>query len=117
MRIPIANPKKQLTITWFSGSAIIFTLLLFQTFFGKYGTEVKDAWGLMLPTFMPTLALIIGTLVADATASDDSEENVTVDRFFFHLSFFLSTRYKGTGTIRSEDQECGTGQAIHESAE
>ncbi len=93
MRIPVANTKKQLTIIWFTGSAIIFALLLLQTFFGKYGAEVKDAWGLMLPTFMPALALIIGTLVADSTASDNSEETVTVDRFFFRLSFFLSTAY------------------------
>ena len=93
MRIPIANTKKQLTIIWFTGSGILFALLLLQTFFGKYGTEAKDAWGLMLPTFMPTLALIIGALVADATASDNSEEKVTVDRFFFRLSCFLSIAY------------------------
>lgn len=93
MRTPIANTKKQLTIIWFSGSGILFTLLLLQTIFGKYGTEVKDAWGLMLPTFIPTLSLIIGVLVSDATGSQDSEETATVDRFFFRLSCFLSIAY------------------------
>jgi hypothetical protein len=93
MRIPIANTKKRLAIIWFSGSGVLSTLLLLQTIFGKFGTEAKDAWGLMLPTFMPTLALIIGTLVADATASDNPEETVTVDRFFFRLSCFLSIAY------------------------
>ncbi|MCI5123967.1 MAG: hypothetical protein D3925_05705 [Candidatus Electrothrix sp. AR5] len=96
MRIPIANTKKQLAIIWFSGSGILFTLLLLQTIFGKYGTEIseiKDPWGLMLPTFIPTLSLIIGVLVSDATGSQDPEETATVDRFFFRLSCFLSTTY------------------------
>lgn len=93
MRIPIVYTKKKLTIIWFSGSGILFALLLLQTIFGKYGTEVKDAWGLMLPTFLPTLSLIIGVLVFDTTRSDNSEETATVDRFFFHLSCFLSTAY------------------------
>lgn len=93
MRIPITNTKKRLTVIWFSGSGILFALLLLQTIFGKYGTEAKDAWGLMLPTFMPTLSLIIGTLVADTTASKDDEEIATVDRFFFRLSCFLSISY------------------------
>jgi len=93
MRIPIANTKKQLAIIWFSGSGILFALLLLQTILGKYGAETKDAWGLMLPTFIPTLSLIIGVLVSDATGSQDSEEIATVDRFFFRLSRFLSIAY------------------------
>lgn len=96
MRIPLANTKKQLTIIWFSGSGILFALLLLQTIFGKYGAETKDAWGLMLPTFIPTLSLIIGTLVPDASGSNDSEETATVDRFFFRLSCFLSITYLAT---------------------
>ena len=97
MRIPIANTKKQLSIIWFSGSGFLFALLLLQTIFGKFGTEAKDAWGLILPTFMPTLSLIIGTLVVEATAAaKNTEETVTVDRFFFHLSRFLSIAYLST---------------------
>jgi hypothetical protein len=42
MRIPIANTKKQLAIIWFSGSGILFALLLLQTIFGKYGTEITE---------------------------------------------------------------------------
>ncbi|MCI5218089.1 MAG: hypothetical protein D3914_02595 [Candidatus Electrothrix sp. LOE2] len=96
MRIPIANTKKRLTIIWFTGSGFLFALLLLQTIFGKYGTEIseiKDPWGLMLPTFIPTLSLIIGVLVSDATGSQDSEETATVDQFFFRLSCFLSIAY------------------------
>ncbi len=96
MRIPIANTKKRLTIIWFSGSGIIFALLLLRTISGKFGTEAKDTWGLMLPTFLPTLSLIIGILIADATASKNSEDTATVDRFFFYLSSFLSTAYLAT---------------------
>ncbi|MDU9048998.1 MAG: hypothetical protein Q3M30_09105 [Candidatus Electrothrix sp. Rat3] len=96
MRILVADSQKRLVFIWFAGAGFLFALLLLQTIYGQYGSEVKEAWGLMLPTFVPTLFLIIGTLIADATGSADSDETVTVDRFFFRLSEFLSIAYLAT---------------------
>jgi hypothetical protein len=93
MRIPVVDSQKRLVFIWFTGSGFLFSLLLLQTFSGQYGSETREAWGLMLPTFVPTLFLIIGTLIADATDSADPDETVTVDRFFFRLSDFLSIAY------------------------
>ncbi len=96
MRIPVVDSQKRLMFIWFTGSGFLFALLLLQTFLGQYGSETREAWGLMLPTFVPALFLVVGTLIADATGSADPGETVTVDRFFFRLSEFLSTAYLAT---------------------
>ncbi|WLE97626.1 MAG: hypothetical protein QTN59_02060 [Candidatus Electrothrix communis] len=96
MRILVADSQRRLVFIWFTGSGFLLALLLLQTFFGQYGSEAREAWGLMLPTFVPTLFLIIGTLLADATSSADPEASVTVDRFFFRLADFLSIAYLAT---------------------
>jgi hypothetical protein len=97
MRILVADSQKRLVFIWFAGSGFIFALLLLQTIFGQYGSsEAREAWGLMLPTFVPTLFLIIGTLIADATRETDADEIVTIDRFFFRLAEFLSIAYLAT---------------------
>ena len=96
MRIPVTDSQKRLVFIWFSGSGFLFALLLLQTMLGKYGSEALEAWGVMLPTFVPTLFLIIGTLIADATRETDSDEIVTIDRFFFRLAEFLSIAYLAT---------------------
>ena len=93
MRIPVTDSQKRLVVIWFAGSGFLLALLLLQTIFGQYGSEAREAWGLMLPTFVPTLFLIIGTLIADATGPVGPDQIVTVDRFFFRLSEFLSIAY------------------------
>ena len=98
MRILVADSQRRLVFIWFTGSGFLFALLLLQTIFGQYGSEAREAWVLMLPTFVPTLFLIIGALIADAdaTGSADPDETVTVDRFFFRLADFLSIAYLTT---------------------
>ena len=96
MRILVADSQRRLVFIWFTGSGFLFALLLLQTIFGQYGSEAREAWGLILPTFVPALFLIIGTLLADATSSADPDASVTVDRFFFRLADFLSITYLAT---------------------
>ncbi len=83
--------KRNLAVLWFTGSGFIFFILLFQTFFQRYGKTVSEAWGWFLPTIMPTLSLIVGVLVMDASGKGTKIQ--TVDRFFFRLSFSLSFVY------------------------
>ncbi|MCI5211862.1 MAG: hypothetical protein D3910_24485 [Candidatus Electrothrix sp. ATG2] len=83
MRIAVADSHKRLVTIWFSGSGFLFALLLLQTVLGKYGSEARDTWALMLPTFVPTLFLLLGTLIADVNNPKGPAETVTVDRFFF----------------------------------
>lgn len=101
MRIPLANAKKKLTIVWFSGSGILFLLVLLQTIFGKFPTDkAGDAWSWLLPTFMPTLLMIVGVLVADSkNHNQDFSELPTADQFVFRLSFSLSIAYLLTAIL------------------
>jgi hypothetical protein len=99
MRIPVTDSQKRLTIIWFSGSAFLFTLLVLQTILGRYGDEARAAWIVTLPTFVPTFFLILGALIAEASSPADADVVITVDRFFFHLSDFLSIGYLSTVSL------------------
>ena len=90
MRILVADTRKRLMSIWFTGSGLVFALLLVQTILGKYGDQARDAWGVILPTFVPTLFLLIGILIAEAVGNaNDSDVIVTSDRFFFRLMYVL----------------------------
>jgi len=90
MKVSTLKCKKRLAVLWFSGSIVLFIVLLLQSIFGHYGNKVSDAWGWLLPNIMPTLSLIIGVLIIDGFSKKKGEK---VDKFFFKLSFFLSLMY------------------------
>jgi hypothetical protein len=54
-----------LAVIWFAGGGFLFVILVGQSLTGYYEPRTQDAWGWFLPTVMPTLALIVGALVAD----------------------------------------------------
>jgi uncharacterized membrane protein len=83
--------QKHLATVWFIGAGLLFFLLLVQMMGGVYGDKVGEAWSWLLPTFMPTLLLIIGALVKKARQA--SLEDSTVDHFMYILSFYLSIAY------------------------
>lgn len=87
-----AECQRGLASIWFSGAGIIFAFLLLQSIFGKFSGEVDQAWSWFLPTVMPTLALIIGVLVANARAHEGSSDRNT-DPFLYKLSLSLSLVY------------------------
>ena len=87
----MAKCKKKLATLWFIGAAIPFLIIFFQTIIGHYEDQTKDAWNWFLPTIFPTLSLIIGVLVIDAT--NRGLETKTVNKFLFTLSFSLSLFY------------------------
>lgn len=91
MQISMTKCKKKLAILWFTGAAIPFLIIFFQTIIGHYEEHSKDAWNWFLPTIFPTLSLIIGVLVIDL--SGKSLETNTVNKFLFILSFSLSLFY------------------------
>jgi len=91
MMISTRTCKKRLAILWFTASLILFVLLVLQSVFGKYGAKMEDAWGWFLPTVMPTLSLVIGVLVFDATAAGGTEKEV--ESFIFRLAFCFSAVY------------------------
>lgn len=83
--------RRRLAILWFTGAGLIFAGVLAQTVSGRYGDRADEAWGWLMPTIMPTLSLIIGVLAISARKTMPAD--VTVDRFFFRLSYGLSAGY------------------------
>ncbi len=84
--------KRRLAIVWFSGSAVLFFLFLFMTVMApaKFGSA-SEAWGWLLPTFMPTLSLITGVFVMDIRGATNRGKKV--DSFLYHLAMILSIVY------------------------
>jgi hypothetical protein len=89
-RISMAESKKRLAKIWFGCAGFLFVLFFFQQIGGKYGKNADDAWSWLLPNIIPTLSLIIGILIKDASST---KSNITVDRFLFRLSCGLSICY------------------------
>jgi hypothetical protein len=96
MQISMTKCKKKLATLWFLGAAVPFLIIFFQTIMGHYDNQSEVAWNWFLPTIFPTLSLIIGVLVIEASSKGMEEK--TVNRFLFILSFSLSLFYLLTVT-------------------
>ena len=83
--------KRRLATLWFGLSAPSFLIFLLQTCFGRYADYSEEAWSWLLPTFMPTLSLIIAVLVADANTP--GRNRARIDRFLFQLAYWVSAAY------------------------
>jgi hypothetical protein len=81
-----------LAITWLPSCAVLFLIFVIQSIAGAYGTQAQRAWGWALPTFLPTLALMISVFAADAFRIADASI-VYVRRSFYRLSLGLSIFY------------------------
>lgn len=61
----LRQAKWRMTTIWLAGSVLVFLILVGQSLAGYYEPRTQDAWSWFLPTVMPTLSLMVGTLVAD----------------------------------------------------
>lgn len=91
MRVSWSKCKRYLSSLWFTGSGVLFFVLLLQTMLGNKYEGTSEQWEWFLPTIMPTLSLIISILVADSLGQGVKKR--TVNGYFFRLSFSLSLGY------------------------
>jgi hypothetical protein len=91
MRVSVAYCKRRLAALWFVSAGLIFFVVLVQSLLGRYGEQVNQAWGWLLPTVMPTLSLIVGVLVFDAVQGERTSRQT--DRFLFRLTAGLCAGY------------------------
>jgi hypothetical protein len=82
--------QRRLAVLWVCGAVGVLLLVVVQSIGGKYGGSTERAWAWLLPTVLPTLALIVGALASSARQPDTAD---TVDRFAFRLCFGLSLVY------------------------
>ena len=90
-RVSAVECKKKLAVLWFSGTGLVFLVLLLQTMMDHYGENTRDVWGWFLPATIPTLSIIVGVLVTDALGK--GIQITHVDIFIYRLSFWVSIVY------------------------
>jgi|SRR5215471_14428166 len=83
--------RRRLAAVWFGGFAVLIVVLLVQTILGHYGDKADEAWGWFLPTTLPSVSLMLGVLISDATGR--SGEVKVVDTFMFRLALWSSVAY------------------------
>jgi hypothetical protein len=83
--------KKHLALIWFIGGIFLFLLFALQSILGKYGNGTAEAWNWFLPSIMPSLSLVLGVIVLDVARG--GSKKTKIDRFIYHLVFFLSIIY------------------------
>ena len=89
--MPMLKCKKILAWFWCISSTILILILFFQTFSGRYGEHAREAWVWLMPNIMPTLGLIISTLVKEINRIQ-IEKNIG-NSTLFKLTLFLSVFY------------------------
>ena len=83
--------KDKLLKIWGIGFAILFFLLVIQTFMGKYGEKYADVIGWLVALTVPTLSLMFGVFIADKQGN--SLQDIEADRTLFKIAEFSSLIY------------------------
>lgn len=90
----IRNAMWRLAIIWLVGSGAIFLVLGVQSLRDYYEPKTDLAWGWFLPTVMPTLSLIVATLVREHRAGTASVSDLgPFDLGLYRLAYSLSCFY------------------------
>lgn len=90
-RMPLERARARMSILWFLGAGVISVVMIILSVADYYQDQVADIWGWLLPLVIPTLALMISVLGANALKPDMGQ--IHVSRFFFNLAFWVSTVY------------------------
>lgn len=81
----------RLAVLWLVGGGLLMLVLIGQTYGGLYGERAQDAWSWFLPTIMPTLSLIVGSLAAEYVGEERKPRRL--DRRLVYLATALSSVY------------------------
>lgn len=94
--ISLEKARYRLARLWFIGVGIIFLLLVAQSAVGNvYEGRLEEVWSWALPTFLPTLSLLLSVLGANAIVkiSDSSSDTGILQRSFYSIAYWLSVFY------------------------
>lgn len=108
--IPLDVVRARLALLWLLSACLIFVTLVLQSLRLVYGDQTQEVWGWILPTVMPTLALIVTVL--GYSALDPALSRAVVRRSFFHVSFYLSLAYLSLTYLTILVQPLTTGDPI-----
>ncbi len=92
-RVDVATGQWWLAGIWFTGAGLSFVLMLLETMGPRPPLVAGDAWQWFLPLVVPTLSLMLGTIVAQAMQSRGAGRKATVGRPAFVAASSLSVLY------------------------
>lgn len=91
MKISIVTGQRRLAILWGAGSFLGLLVLVIETYGKVWGSLAPEAFGWFLPMVVPTLTLIVGSVVAEQTKEIPSTSEVTPLAFW--VTFWVSAAY------------------------
>lgn len=91
VKVDYWQSQKKLSLLWLSISGLLFILFFLQTVFGRYQNQETEAWSWLMPTILPTLSLIVSSLVTEMQQQQSTKRKCS--RFLFHLTFGMSGFY------------------------
>lgn len=90
-RISVAQCQRRLLAVWGGTSLLAAVMVLVQTSpKGAYHSSANDVWEWFLPAVVPTVSLIVGTVVAGARGPANK---ATVEVFYYRLALWASLAY------------------------
>lgn len=90
-RVPVVRCQQRLLILWSALTVLAVVVLLVQsTPNGVYYRQAAELWDWLLPIVVPTLSLMVGTIIAQAMAEDST---ATASQFAYRLALIASSLY------------------------
>jgi hypothetical protein len=87
----VVECQRRLLILWATvGGLAALTLLIQTSPGGAYEAQAAEAWDWFLPTVIPAISLMIGSVAAEAA---NAESEATVDGFVYRIAFVASLVY------------------------
>lgn len=83
--------QRRLFVTWAASSGVLLAIALVQTLpaSGVYHDSASAVWDWLLPTLVPTLSLMLGTVVRPGAP----DAAATVDAFTYRVAWWASLAY------------------------
>jgi hypothetical protein len=91
VKVSIVEGQQRLAILWGTGSFVGLLILVAETYGKVWGSLAPEAFGWFLPMVVPTLTLIVGSVVAEQTKDTPSTSKVTPLAFW--VTFWVSAVY------------------------
>ncbi len=94
-RLPATVCQFRLMLVWLIGGGGLLVILFVLNIQNLYGTADKTVWNWFAPFVVPTLALMLGVVGANATRDPSDETERTVDQAFYRIAMGFSAAYLG----------------------
>jgi hypothetical protein len=85
--------KRWLAVVWLLLGGLAIAILIGQSFSGRYGARVGEAWNWFVPALVPTASLVFAAY--GAGSASQAARDARTDVLLFLMSILLSVIYLG----------------------